>query len=169
MPGQLLRRDPVVQAHPSTLNFYGESNYSRLFKEMNVSQCTMGCNIVRVAIGTGSLQLLLTRYCGEDARCCVAFTAAVLLAFRAYSSHGCKGQPLIKVQCAVIAEGFICSLQAFQHPDWRAVQPELKAKLSDTRYNISMENHEFGVAPEAFTKWIVLNETYDILSTSFDR
>ena len=36
MSGQLLRRDPVVQAHPSTLNFYGESNYSRLFKEMNV-------------------------------------------------------------------------------------------------------------------------------------
>ena len=32
-----------------------------------------------------------------------------------------------------------------------------------------MENHEFGVAPEAFTKWIVLNDTYDILSTSTDR
>ena len=49
------------------------------------------------------------------------------------------------------------------------VQPELKAKLSDKRYNIAMENHEFGVAPEAFTKWIVLNDTYDILSTSIDR
>ena len=50
-----------------------------------------------------------------------------------------------------------------------AVQPELKAKLSDSRYNIAMENHEFGVAPEAFTKWIALNDTYDILSTSKDR
>lgn len=49
------------------------------------------------------------------------------------------------------------------------MQTELKAKLSDSRYNIAMENHEFGVAPEAFTKWIVLNETYDILSTSKDR
>lgn len=49
------------------------------------------------------------------------------------------------------------------------MQPELKAKLSDSRYNIAMENHEFGVAPEAFTKWIVLNDTYDILSTSKDR
>ncbi len=49
------------------------------------------------------------------------------------------------------------------------MQPELKAKLSDKRYNIAMENHEFGVAPEAFTKWIVLNDTYDILSTSIDR
>ncbi len=49
------------------------------------------------------------------------------------------------------------------------MQPELKAKLSDKRYNIAMENHEFGVAPEAFTKWIVLNDTYDILSTSTDR
>lgn len=48
-------------------------------------------------------------------------------------------------------------------------QQELKAKLSDSRYNIAMENHEFGVAPEAFTKWIVLNDTYDILSTSKDR
>ncbi|DBA85682.1 hypothetical protein WJX77_001899 [Trebouxia sp. C0004] len=76
----LITTDAV--AHPSTLNFYGESNYSRLFKEMN---------------------------------------------------------------------------------------PELKAKLSDKRYNIAMENHEFGVAPEAFTKWIVLNDTYDILSTSIDR
>ena len=50
-----------------------------------------------------------------------------------------------------------------------SVQPELKAKLGDKRYNIAMENHEFGVAPEAFTKWIVLNDTYDILSTSIDR
>ena len=50
-----------------------------------------------------------------------------------------------------------------------AVQKELKAKLSDSRYSIAMENHEFGVAPEAFTKWIVLNDTYDILSTSKDR
>lgn len=48
-------------------------------------------------------------------------------------------------------------------------QEGLKAKLSDSRYNIAMENHEFGVAPEAFTKWIVLNDTYDILSTSKDR
>lgn len=50
-----------------------------------------------------------------------------------------------------------------------ALQQGLKAKLSDSRYNIAMENHEFGVAPEAFTKWIVLNDTYDILSTSKDR
>lgn len=49
------------------------------------------------------------------------------------------------------------------------LQPELKAKLQDSRYNIAMENHEFGVAPEAFTKWLVLNDTYDILSTSKDR
>lgn len=49
------------------------------------------------------------------------------------------------------------------------VQPELKAKLEDSRYNIAMENHEFGVPPEAFIKWPVLNDTYDILSTSKDR
>ena len=49
------------------------------------------------------------------------------------------------------------------------LQPMLKAKLEDSRYNIAMENHEFGVAPEAFTKWLVLNDTYDILSTSNDR
>lgn len=70
---------------------------------------------------------------------------------------------------ALLLRDCFCSLHANQHPYWRAVQPELKAKLSDTRYNISMENHEFGVAPEAFTKWIVLNDTYDILSTSIDR
>lgn len=32
-----------------------------------------------------------------------------------------------------------------------------------------MENHEFGVAPGAFTKWPILNDTYDIVSTSKDR
>lgn len=49
------------------------------------------------------------------------------------------------------------------------LQPKLKAKLEDSRYNIAMENHEFGVAPEAFTKWPILNDTYDIVSTSKDR
>ena len=29
----------ALQAYPSTLNWYGESNYSRLFKEMNVRTC----------------------------------------------------------------------------------------------------------------------------------
>ena len=58
-------------------------------------------------------------------------------------------------------------MQCYVHLLW--VQPVLKAKLADPRYNIAMENHEFGVAPEAFTKWIVLNDTYDILSTTKDR
>lgn len=49
------------------------------------------------------------------------------------------------------------------------LQAKLKAKLEDSRYNIAMENHEFGVAPEAFTKWPILNDTYDIVSTSKDR
>lgn len=49
------------------------------------------------------------------------------------------------------------------------LQSRLKAKLEDPRYNIAMENHEFGVAPEAFIKWPILNDTYDIVSTSKDR
>lgn len=61
------------------------------------------------------------------------------------------------------------SLSLIARIAFAVVQKELKAKLSDSRYNIAMENHEFGVSPEAFTKWIVLNDTYDILSTSRDR
>ena len=49
------------------------------------------------------------------------------------------------------------------------MQDKLKAKLEDSRYNIAMENHEFGVAPEAFQKWPILNATYDVVSTSKDR
>lgn len=61
------------------------------------------------------------------------------------------------------------TVSALRHSDFPSLQPKLKAKLEDSRYNIAMENHEFGVAPEAFTKWPILNDTYDIVSTSKDR
>ncbi len=46
-----------AQAHPSTLNFYGESNYSRLFKEMNVSPI-MFYSIMQCCFCKGSLSFL---------------------------------------------------------------------------------------------------------------
>ncbi len=45
----------------------------------------------------------------------------------------------------------------------------LVQKLSDPAYNISMENHEFGLPPYNYDKFSVLKDTYDVLSTTLDR
>ena len=55
------------------------------------------------------------------------------------------------------------------HARARAAQPELVEKLQDPAQNISMENHEFGLPPAHYARWPILNETYDVLSTSKDR
>jgi hypothetical protein len=49
------------------------------------------------------------------------------------------------------------------------VQPVLVQKLTDPAYNISMENHEFGLPPYNYEKFSVLKDTYDVLSTTLDR
>ena len=45
----------------------------------------------------------------------------------------------------------------------------LKAKLEDPSFNISMENHEFGLPVEHYDKWPVLKDHYKILTTAKDR
>ena len=49
------------------------------------------------------------------------------------------------------------------------LQPDIIKKLGDPAFNISMENHEFGVPPENFDKWPVLKDTFTIISTTKDR
>lgn len=49
------------------------------------------------------------------------------------------------------------------------LDPALKAKASDPKYNLIIENHEFGMPVEHYESWPVLKEHYKILSTSKDR
>jgi hypothetical protein len=39
-----------------------------------------------------------------------------------------------------------------------ALQPELVQKLDDSEYNISMENHMYGVLPHFHDRWPILKE-----------
>ena len=39
----------------------------------------------------------------------------------------------------------------------------------DSKENIIMENHEFGMPPAHYADWPVLNDTFTILSTTRDR
>lgn len=51
-----------------------------------------------------------------------------------------------------------------------ATRPQdLLAKLADPAYNISFENHMFGLPPSHYDKWPVLGEQFNILSTTLDR
>ena len=50
-----------------------------------------------------------------------------------------------------------------------SLDPALKAKLEDSAFNISIENHEFGLPVEHYDKWPVLKEHYKILTTAKDR
>ncbi len=50
---------------------------------------------------------------------------------------------------------------AVQHPYFRCLQ--------DPTYNISIENHEFGLPVEHYEKWPVLKDHYKILTTAKDR
>ncbi len=42
-------------------------------------------------------------------------------------------------------------------------------KLGSSDYNISIENHMYGVLPEFHDKWPVLKDFYTILTTTKDR
>jgi gamma-glutamyl hydrolase len=49
------------------------------------------------------------------------------------------------------------------------LQADLHAKVSDPSLNIIMQNHEYGVPPDHYTRWPVLGSFYRVLSTSKDR
>ncbi|KAL4858871.1 Gamma-glutamyl hydrolase A [Chlorella vulgaris] len=46
---------------------------------------------------------------------------------------------------------------------------DLIDKLGDDKYNISMENHMFGLPPDHYDKWPRLREQFNLVSTSKDR
>lgn len=46
---------------------------------------------------------------------------------------------------------------------------DLFGKLEDPAYNISMENHLFGLPPDHYDKFPVLEEKFTVLSTALDR
>ncbi|EFN55359.1 hypothetical protein CHLNCDRAFT_52559 [Chlorella variabilis] len=46
---------------------------------------------------------------------------------------------------------------------------DLIEKLGDSQYNISMENHMFGLPPAHYDKWPLLRQNFNMVSTSKDR
>lgn len=49
------------------------------------------------------------------------------------------------------------------------MRKDLVEKLSDDRFNISMENHMFGLPPPHYEKWPALRDGFHLLTTSKDR
>lgn len=49
------------------------------------------------------------------------------------------------------------------------ISPHLAHKVADPAYNITMENHYFGLPPDHYAKWGVLGEAFTVVSTSRDR
>ena len=50
-----------------------------------------------------------------------------------------------------------------------APQAELRSKLASPKYNISLENHVYGLPPSFYNKFPMLKEWYTVLSTTRDR
>ncbi|GAX73090.1 hypothetical protein CEUSTIGMA_g543.t1 [Chlamydomonas eustigma] len=46
---------------------------------------------------------------------------------------------------------------------------DLKKKLPDSSYNLTIENHEYGLLPDMYHRYPVLSEWYTVLSTTKDR
>jgi gamma-glutamyl hydrolase len=49
------------------------------------------------------------------------------------------------------------------------MSPTLRKKIGDPKYNITLENHMFGLPPVHYDTWPVLRQSFDILSTAVDR
>ena len=54
-------------------------------------------------------------------------------------------------------------------PPLLLLQPDLKRKLSDSRYNIALENHMYGIPPAFYEKFPELKKWYHQLTTTKDR
>lgn len=52
---------------------------------------------------------------------------------------------------------------------FEGLREDLFAKLENAEYNISMENHMFGLPPAHYKKWPALEDGFDMLTTSRDR
>jgi hypothetical protein len=50
-----------------------------------------------------------------------------------------------------------------------SLQADLKGKLSDSSFNLTIENHEYGLSPAMYNCFPVLSEWYTVLSTTRDR
>lgn len=50
-----------------------------------------------------------------------------------------------------------------------ATQADLHAKLPDSKLNLAIQNHEYGMPPAFYQRWPILSKWYNILTTSKDR
>lgn len=98
--------------------------------------------------------------------------------------HGaCLGHQLLQILVSNVSrDDLLVRTDSVSHPttirltDEAAVSeyfggmaPDLLQKLQDSRYNIAMENHEYGVPPHHYDRWPILKDAYRILSTTIDR
>lgn len=49
------------------------------------------------------------------------------------------------------------------------LQADLFTKLEDPQLNIALENHEYGLPPPFYQRWPVLDQWFNILTTTKDR
>lgn len=50
-----------------------------------------------------------------------------------------------------------------------ALQNDLFTKLEDPTLNIALENHEYGMPPSFYKRWPILDQWFNILTTTKDR
>ena len=48
-------------------------------------------------------------------------------------------------------------------------QPDLHEKVEDSKLNLIIQNHEYGVPPSHYDRWPILKDFYNVLTTSKDR
>lgn len=49
------------------------------------------------------------------------------------------------------------------------LQTDLRKKFADPDQKLAIQNHMYGIPPKYYQRWPILEEWYDVLSTSKDR
>lgn len=98
--------------------------------------------------------------------------------------HGtCLGFQLLQILVSNVSRNYLLvDTDSVSHPTtlqftqeaasskmFGGLRPDLVAKLGDSAYNISIENHMYGVRPAFYDRWPILKDWYQVLSTTRDR
>eukprot|EP00201_Polytomella_parva_P003485 CAMPEP_0175075468 /NCGR_PEP_ID=MMETSP0052_2-20121109/22023_1 /TAXON_ID=51329 ORGANISM="Polytomella parva, Strain SAG 63-3" /NCGR_SAMPLE_ID=MMETSP0052_2 /ASSEMBLY_ACC=CAM_ASM_000194 /LENGTH=361 /DNA_ID=CAMNT_0016344169 /DNA_START=117 /DNA_END=1202 /DNA_ORIENTATION=+ len=98
--------------------------------------------------------------------------------------HGtCLGHQLLHILASNVSRNdLLVDTDAVAHPTTLKLTPaaatsrffgglpeDIVSKVADSRFNIALENHMYGIPPSHYDRWPVLKEWYTPLSTTLDR
>lgn len=156
-------------SHPTTLQFRPEAAASKMFGGMRVSGRVPPCEVytcclLRACKVQCQVAVQLPRDGSKAVSPDVAMSALV-----PFMPLPVTSPLLYMAQCCLEAAAHVRMALPPPQAPLSLPQPDLVEKLGSSDYNISIENHMYGVLPEFHNKWPVLKDFFTILTTTKDR